>query len=408
MKKIIFFLVVQASLSTFGQNYKDSLTIGLTHIINNSKIPGIGVAIVNNEGVVYKTGVGYADVEQKIPYTTETIQNIGSISKTCIAFGLMKLVEAGKIELDAPIDRYLEFKIVNPNFKDVPITVRQLATHTSSLTDGKNDMTIEKTYLFSGDIDFKEKDLPEDYYEYFQIYRQNKKMKMEKFLKEIYLPEGALYSTDNFLNRPPGVAYQYSNLGSTVLALIIEKVAGKNYGTYIKEVLFEPLQLNSSFWKLQDISKERLASLYLSNGLKIPHYTLITYPDGGWFTNIDDFSKYYVEMIKGINGESTLLKKASYKAMFSNQLVPERLPNIEPNKTKGLMWSVNKEGDNVSADGADPGVGTFSLFTTAGNAGVIIFRNMSWDGGDDMTKDIRAIQRTVFQYAKPILQQSKK
>ena len=112
-------------------------------------------------------------------------------------------------------------------------------------------------------------------------------------------------------------------------------------------------------------------------------------------------------MMKGLNGKSSLLNKESYREMMSNQLISEKLPLIDTEKTKGLLWSVNKDGDNISADGSDPGVGTFSLFTTEGNVGIVIFRNMSWDGDENIENDIRSIRRVIFQHIKPILRQEK-
>ncbi|MBN4683912.1 beta-lactamase family protein, partial [Pandoraea nosoerga] len=80
-------------------------------------------------------GFGYADVASKRPYTPQTVQPIGSISKTLIGVALMKGVERGWFTLDDDIDTLLPFPVRNPDFPDKPITLRQLATHTSGIVD---------------------------------------------------------------------------------------------------------------------------------------------------------------------------------------------------------------------------------------------------------------------------------
>ncbi|HMQ70272.1 MAG TPA: serine hydrolase domain-containing protein [Ignavibacteria bacterium] len=166
---LIFIVIINLNIS-FSQNFKDSLKTELTELINNSDIPGLGVAIVSIDSALYLNGFGFADIESKSPYTDRTLQNIGSVSKTFIAVALMQMVEQGKISLDDNINDYLPFKVVNPFFPDSIITVRMLAAHTSGLTDGENDVLIERSYLLSEKTNFKKTDLPEGYYEMFEIY----------------------------------------------------------------------------------------------------------------------------------------------------------------------------------------------------------------------------------------------
>lgn len=381
----------------------DSLTVKLQQIANESNIPGFGVAVVSKDKLLYEKGFGYADIENNKSYTENTIHNIGSNTKTLIAFALMKLVEEGKIQLEDPINKHLPFSVINPFFPETEITIRQLATHTSSLTDGKDDMLIEKTYLFNGNVDFKKEELPEEYFPYFKIYQSNKRISMKKFLENSYTRGGAWYDKTNFLKNKPGTTYNYSNLAATLLAYIIEAKTDTNFSTYLKKELFEPLKMNNTFWDLQSIPKEKLASLYMSNGLKIPNYELITYPDGGLFTNVSDFSLYLIEMIRGINGEGKLLSTNSYKEMMSNQLIKINFPNSEFKTSKGLFWSVNKEGDNVSMNGSDPGILSYTLFTTQGNVGIIIFMNKSIYDNEKLENDFKKIRATLFQNIKSLL-----
>ncbi|MEO1624019.1 MAG: serine hydrolase domain-containing protein [Bacteroidota bacterium] len=399
---LVFPILVQ------GQNYRDSISIQLQQIAEQGTLPGFAVSLFTNKKVLYQAGFGYADLAKKTPYTPQSTHNIGSSTKTLIAFALMKLVEEEKLQLDDSINQYLPFEIHHPDFPDQAITLRQLATHTSSLCDGADDMLIENSYLFRGAIDFSEEELPEGYHPYFEIYRENEPTTMARFLRDTYCKDGRWYDESNFRPEAPGTVYWYSNMGATLLAYIIEEVSGHKFADYTKKILLDPLKMSDSHWRLDDIPQDKLASLYLSNQLPIPHYELITYPDGGLFTNVADFSLYLVEMLKGINGESQLLKQSSYKEMMRNQLIPEFFPDATFERSRGMMWRVNSDEDNIAADGADPGVGTYVLMTTAGNMGIAIFKNISSDGEEEVEKALLQVRRVLLTHAGNLLKQASK
>jgi len=115
--------------------FKDSLDIELTQFLENQIIPGFAVAVVNENGILFQKTYGYSDLENKTAYQPNTRQIIASVSKTFIGVALMKLVDQGKINLDDPINKYLPFEIKNPKHPNIDITIRMLATHTSSIDD---------------------------------------------------------------------------------------------------------------------------------------------------------------------------------------------------------------------------------------------------------------------------------
>jgi CubicO group peptidase (beta-lactamase class C family) len=404
MKNLLLIIVFTLGYSSIAaQNIIDTLSLKFDKIAQEATMPGFAVALVHHDKVLYQKGFGYADKDTKRPFTDTTIQNIGSITKTLIAVSLMQLVEQGKIQLEDDINQYLPFKISNPYFPNEKITIRQLATHTSSLTDGKDDMVIEYSYVFKGDINFKDEELPENYPAYFNIYQTNRPMIMGRFLYNAYCLGGDWYAKTNFLNQKPGTTYQYTNIGATLLAYIIEEVAGQKFEDYTKEYIFKPLSMKNSGWSLENIVQEQLATHYLSNGLVIPNYELITKPDGGLLTNVNDFSLYLMDMIRGLNGNGKLMKQESYRQMMSNQLIDEYFPNGNFERPKGMMWSVNQEGDNVTMNGSDPGILTYTLFTTQGNLGMVIFTNTNIDDNDAIEADFNKIRGTLFQYAGKLL-----
>lgn len=103
--------------------------------MQSARIVGVGAAIILDKKIVWQRGYGFADKERALPFTKDTIINIGSVSKTVTGAAVMRTVQDGKLSLDANVNEYLPFNVSNPRFPDAPITIRQLATHTSSITD---------------------------------------------------------------------------------------------------------------------------------------------------------------------------------------------------------------------------------------------------------------------------------
>src|SRR6218665_1763733 len=122
----------------------DSLTAEITEISKNGVFNGFAVSIVNEDSILYQKGFGFSDVSAQKKYTSSTIQNIASISKTLVGIALLKAQELGKLNLDDPINKFLPFKIYNPTFPDEQITIRHLATHTSGIVD--NEFYLSKNY----------------------------------------------------------------------------------------------------------------------------------------------------------------------------------------------------------------------------------------------------------------------
>ena len=139
MKKLIAFILLNGLLYQSHGQTNDSIakkrTKELEQIYAQGHINGFFVGIVNQDCILFEKGLGYSDRTGSRRYTENTVQSIASISKTFIGFALLKAQELGKLNLDDPINKYLPFKVINPYFTNTPITIGQLATHTSSIKD---------------------------------------------------------------------------------------------------------------------------------------------------------------------------------------------------------------------------------------------------------------------------------
>ena len=165
-------------------------------------IPGFNVAVAIDGQIVYSEGFGYADLEERVPATQITKFRIGSVSKPLTSAALMKLVEQGKIELDAPIQKYV------PSFPDkgAVITVRMLAGHLGGIRHYKE-----------GEVDS-------------QKHYDNVVDGLERF-------------KDDPLVVPPGTKFSYSSYGYNLLSAAIQSAAGRPFLEFEQEQVFTPLGL---------------------------------------------------------------------------------------------------------------------------------------------------------------------
>lgn len=170
---------------------------------NATGSPGLSAAVAVDGKVVWAEGFGLADMENQVAVSPESRFRLGSISKLLTAAAVARLVEAGKLDLDAPIQRYV------PSFPDKgqPISARQLAGHLAGI----------RHYL---PADFQ---LPVRRYE--------------------RLTEGLGIFQNDALVHPPGSAYLYSSYGYNLLGVVVEGAAGKDFGAAVDELVILPLGL---------------------------------------------------------------------------------------------------------------------------------------------------------------------
>ena len=124
--------------------------------MERDRIPGLAAALVRADGLVWYREFGYADLERRIPMSSDHLQNIGSVSKTFTTTALMQLWEKQLFQLDDDVSEYVGFSLRNPNHPDVAITFRHLLTHQSSIRDGagiRAELPLRRSYAGSGRLD---------------------------------------------------------------------------------------------------------------------------------------------------------------------------------------------------------------------------------------------------------------
>ncbi|WP_426284546.1 serine hydrolase domain-containing protein [Luteibacter sp. E-22] len=346
---------------------------------------GVGAAIIVDKKLVWMKGYGYADRERGTPFTPATVMNIGSISKTVTGTAMMLAVEEGKLSLDEDINTYLPFKVVNPYFPTVPITLRQLATHTSSISD--RWPVYKNTYHYGGDSP----------------------VKLGDFLANYFDKGGTDYAEDNFVKHKPGTYREYSNIGAGLAGFIVERAVGEPLNTYTRRRIFAPLKMDDTAWFLSEVKPSKHARLYVSQmdlAIPIEPYGGTTYPDGGVRTSVADLSKLFMMILdNGKLGDVRVLKEGSVRAMRTLQFNASNKPdNVKlDEKNAGLFWESKFNMTRIGHGGMDPGLKTEMLSSLSGDIGVVLFTNTSVDNDgmkhyvalfEDLWKQAEAMKRT--------------
>jgi len=250
----------------------------INNILKKERLMGVSVAVVKNDKLVFSKGYGLANQETKQPATNESIFLIASISKTITGMAVMQLAEQGKLGLDTDINQYLPFKLTNPKNPNAIITCRHLMTHTATIVDAYYEQVANPAlYTFGGDPT----------------------LSLADFARAFFTPGGTYYSPNTFGSGSPGGRYEYTNLGIALLGYIVEAVARKPFDQYTNEMIFRPLGMTKTSWRLRGLPAAELAMPYTDGNKPYGHYTFADYPNGGLRTTVNDLSKFLRAVMLG-------------------------------------------------------------------------------------------------------------
>jgi CubicO group peptidase (beta-lactamase class C family) len=304
------------------------------------KVPGVAIGIWH-QGKEYAEGFGVTSVEHPLPVTADTLFQTGSISKTFTGTMIMKLVEDGKVDLDAPVRKYMEnFKVGDPDVTE-KVTVRHLLTHMGGWVG--------------------------DYFNDFG----NGDDALDKMVKDIArMPQV----------QPMGTIWSYNNTGFNVASRIIEVVTKKPYEQVAQEMLFDPLGLKMSFFYPSDIL---ITHRFAVGHQKVKGKVLVARPwaigragngVGGVVSSVRDLLKY--ARFHMSNGAKKVISGKSLRAMRVQQV------DAGPRGGMGITWFIRKVGDITfyAHGGATNGQQAYLFFIPEKDFALAILTN-SDDGG---------------------------
>jgi CubicO group peptidase (beta-lactamase class C family) len=244
----------------------DGFKAAATAILEDTGVPGAGVALVGVNGVEWAGGVGWADRDARVPVDGDTTFRAGSISKTFVAMALVQLYEDGKLDLDAPVRTLIpDLTLDNAWEAEAPVLLRHVLEHTA----GFDDMHFNEVYVLDG-----APDLP---------------------LEDVLFRNPA----SRRVRWRPGTRMSYANPGYAVAGLVIEKVTGRRFEDVISERIFRPLDMRSSSFSNDPGAEVRLAQGYdARSGHALTRRRIYLRPAGALHTSARDLGNF-VQMLLG-------------------------------------------------------------------------------------------------------------
>ncbi|WP_229238229.1 serine hydrolase domain-containing protein [Dyella amyloliquefaciens] len=307
-------------------------------------VAGGVVSVVKDGKVLFAKGYGYADLEKRTPVEVDrTSFRIGSTSKLFTWTAVMQLVEQGKLDLDADVNQYLDFKI--PPYQGKPITLRNIMTHTPGFEDtAKNLISID-----------------------------GKPVNLEQYMKS-HLPERIF---------PAGEVVAYSNYGCGLAGYIVQRVSGQDFDDYVDQHIFIPLDMQHSTFRqpLPSALAPLMSESYktASDGKQQAFEIISPAPAGAVTATALDMTHFMIAQLQnGLYGNNRILQQATAVAMHAQQRT--EAPGL--NGFALGFYHEDSHGQRIIGHAGDldyfhtdlhllldSNVGIFMSFNSAGNAG---------------------------------------
>ncbi len=276
IKQLLFLGLVLTIISFSAVSCKklskeELATKELRNIMTNNSAVGLSVAVVKDGKIIFVKSLGKKSIEDNSDIDTTDIFRIASISKSFTTTALMQLVDKGKLSLDQDVSELIGFKVRNPKFPDIPITVKMLLSHSSSLCDSLG---------------------------YFQL--------------DVANPEKNPGYARAYHSYAPGTQYDYCNLGFNILGSLVEKLSGVRFDNYVRDNVLMPLGLYGNF-NVDSLDASKFVTLYnrdsaknfiaqpdayksrskeIDSGYVMGYSTPLFSPTGGMKISAKDLAKY--------------------------------------------------------------------------------------------------------------------
>ncbi len=341
---------------------KDSVTIKINRLMKNANVHGMTVAIFNENKVTYQKTFGYKDYEKKIALNDSTNIYGASFSKAVFGVLVMKLVEAGVIDLDTPLQTYLPKKIYeykpqtkwHDDFSALKndslyhkITARMCLNHTTGFAN----------------------------YRWFESDYQLR------------------------VNRAPGSRYSYSGEGFIYLQVVLEKILGKNLEELAQELIFKPLEMRNSSYQWHPRFEENFAYGHNALGKKYVK-DIDNEPRGGG--TLETTSQDYIKFLEAVL-QHKIISRKSWGEIFKPQIRIHSIKQFGPLAIKdstlndniqlsyGLGWGILQTPYGIGAfkEGHGNGFQHYSILFPEVKKGVMIMTNS--DNGESIFKELLEI-----------------
>lgn len=347
MKMLLRFAVtamvgILSSATTLHADEFDGIRDSIRQRMLEERVPAIAVAVWRDGRIVWEQGFGWADRERRIAATEHTPFNIASLTKTMTGVGLMTLVQAGKVDLDQPVNDYLGPDPIQSRVGDPrAVTVRQVANHTSGLPPQ--------------DSTFYGEDIP----------------KVPTLSQTI--------QRYGIVMQRPGERYNYSNLGFAVLGRLIGQVSGKSYADYMRQEVFLPLGMTRSSVDVAPGLEAYRARGYDFDRNPIPDSASADPAAGSVFSSAHDIARFGMFLLKNHPTDQAPILNDRFIDRLSSDPIPT-------SATNGYAVAINVTRLNgyrvLGHSGSSSGVHSDFVIVPERNLGVLVMANADGGAGD--------------------------
>ncbi len=317
-----------------AQDFGTTIDATVNRLLDMYSVPGAAIGIVQNGKVIYTKGYGYADVDKKQAVDTQTVFSVGSISKSFTVLDLAQLVDQGKIDLDAPVIKYLpDFKLSDPTATKT-LTVREVISHASGLprTDDRLMQNFDSRKQIVDDM------------------------------------------VNISMTAKPGQAWQYCNQNFVLAGYLVEQISGQTWEQYTQQHVFDPLGMKSASFGVDAIQgaadhAQPYVPDILQGAAPMPYADLqkkiidLIGPAGSINANVLDMAQYALFQLGdgSFNGKQ-IVSKAQFDQMHTKQIsvagMPEGNQLVQLSLTKdigyGFGWFTETyRGHNLFHSGCD-------------------------------------------------------
>lgn len=323
-----------------------------------------GCVSVCKDGVrIFERAYGYADLANEVSNDIDTIFTTASAGKVFVAVGILMLIEKKILRFDTKISEILDFDLRQI---DGNITVEELLTHTSGIPDYFDESVMD---------------------EYEELWKDfpNYRIRSNTDLLPLFIDKPMMY--------PHGSRFKYNNTGFVVLAMIIEKITGKDFDMYLKESIFIPCKMHSTCYYELDRLPAKCASNYIYDEIRSEYRTNIYCVDakgtgaGGAFTTVNDIKLFWDNLLN-----YRLLSLDMTENMLKNH------SNEEECYGYGI-WLQKIESKYIPYfQGSDPGVSFISSYNKDKKLLITLISNYGdnvWQIHGNIVKDVLTSQEKI-------------
>lgn len=351
-----------------GSKIEESeLTSTIQSLMDAAEVAGLAISVFNQNKVVYKKAFGFSNLEKKDSLSTQTVFYGASFSKAVFGYLVAQLEQEGIIDLDVPLQNYLDTPI-----PDIP--VEKEWRNYSNLKEDKRYEQITGRMCLSHTTGFPN----------WRWLSKNGE----------FLPEGKIHFLFD-----PGTRYSYSGEGMALFQLVIEKITGQGLEQLARERIFNPLGMDMTSYVWQERFEGRYCNGHTTEGKVIPKDTQDKAGAAGSMeTTLEDYAKFIAEILRQTqtNGPVTKSMFAPYvriksKRQFGPLAWEDTDENDDIKLSYGLGWGLlqTPHGFGAFKEGHGEGFQHYSIIFPEQQIGVIILSNS--DNGESIFKSLLEI-----------------